>query len=197
MTAILINPRKSPKQARAKATVAAILQATARILDRDGLEKFNTNRVAEVAGVSIGTLYQYFPTKEAILTDIIRQKRAQLLSGLTAAIQEMQQETFEQTLSKLIHAAIEHQLEWPKLARTLEYAEAFLPLEKETADLNVAITNTVVKFLAQHEIDAPDQNATDLVAALRGMIDGAGLAGEIDKDSLFHRSMRLATGYLK
>lgn len=197
MTADLINPRKSPKQARAKATVAAILQGTARILERDGLDKFNTNRVAEVAGVSIGTLYQYFPSKEAILTEIIRQKRAQLLDGLTAAIQDMQQETLEETLSKLIRAAIAHQLEWPKLSRTLEYAEAFLPLEQETAELNAAITSTVAKFLAQHQIDTPDQSAVDLVSALRGMIDAAGLAGETDQGSLFRRSMKLATGYLK
>lgn len=56
-----------PKQARAKATCAAILEATARILETHGEARLNTNFIAETAGVSIGTLYQYFPNKTAIL----------------------------------------------------------------------------------------------------------------------------------
>ena len=56
-----------PKQGRAKATYAAILEATARILEAHGETRLNTNLIAETAGVSIGTLYQYFPNKTAIL----------------------------------------------------------------------------------------------------------------------------------
>jgi AcrR family transcriptional regulator len=56
-----------PKQARAKATCAAIFEATARILEADGETALNTNRIAAMAGVSVGTLYQYFPNKQAIL----------------------------------------------------------------------------------------------------------------------------------
>lgn len=58
--------RRQPAQARAQATVAAILEASARILRNEGRAGFNTNRIAEVAGVSIGTLYGYFPDKDAI-----------------------------------------------------------------------------------------------------------------------------------
>jgi AcrR family transcriptional regulator len=58
---------RMPKQARAKATCAAILEATARILEAHGEARLNTNLIAETAGVSIGTLYQYFPHKRAIL----------------------------------------------------------------------------------------------------------------------------------
>jgi AcrR family transcriptional regulator len=59
--------RRNPKQARARATCEAILEAASQILERDGAAGFNTNAVAERAGVSIGTLYQYFPDKTAIL----------------------------------------------------------------------------------------------------------------------------------
>jgi AcrR family transcriptional regulator len=59
--------RRSPKQARPRATCDAILEAASQILERDGADGFNTNAVAERAGVSIGTLYQYFPDKTAIL----------------------------------------------------------------------------------------------------------------------------------
>jgi AcrR family transcriptional regulator len=60
--------RKSPRQARARATVTAILDAAVRILDREGLDAATTTRIAEVAGVSVGSLYQYFSHRDAILT---------------------------------------------------------------------------------------------------------------------------------
>jgi AcrR family transcriptional regulator len=59
--------RKQPRQARSRATVTAILEAMTRILDREGPEAATTTRVAEVAGISIGTLYQYFSHRDAIL----------------------------------------------------------------------------------------------------------------------------------
>ncbi len=60
------NLRKSPRQERSKATVQAILQAAARVFVEAGLEGASTNRIAEVAGVSVGSLYQYFPNKESL-----------------------------------------------------------------------------------------------------------------------------------
>lgn len=61
-------PRKIPRQARSRATVDRILDAAARLFDRDGYVATTTNHVAEEAGVSIGSLYQYFPSKDALLT---------------------------------------------------------------------------------------------------------------------------------
>jgi hypothetical protein len=61
------NPRKSALQKRSRVTVDALLEATARILIREGFDKASTNRIAEVAGVSVGSLYQYFPNKEALI----------------------------------------------------------------------------------------------------------------------------------
>jgi AcrR family transcriptional regulator len=58
---ISTNPRKLPTQDRSKETVEAILQATAIVLKREGYDRASTRRVAEVAGVSVGSLYQYFP----------------------------------------------------------------------------------------------------------------------------------------
>lgn len=60
--------RRSPRQQRARQTVDAILAAATRVLKRRGIEGVTTNRIAEVAGVSIGSVYQYFPDKRAIFT---------------------------------------------------------------------------------------------------------------------------------
>jgi AcrR family transcriptional regulator len=59
--------RKPPKQSRSRVTVSTILDAAIRILDQDGVDAFTTTRVAEVAGVSVGTLYQYFKNRDSIL----------------------------------------------------------------------------------------------------------------------------------
>ena len=77
--------RRSPKQSRSRATCDAILEAASQILERDGPAGFNTASVAERAGVSIGTLYQYFPDKQAILVAAARRE----LSGAPLAGRQM------------------------------------------------------------------------------------------------------------
>jgi len=62
--------KKIPKQERSRVTVETIVEATTRIIEDEGLAALSTNRVAEVAGVSIGSLYQYFPNKEALIAEV-------------------------------------------------------------------------------------------------------------------------------
>src|SRR5271156_555156 len=66
-----LEVRKAPSQARSKETVNVILEASARILESEGLRGFNTNSVAAKAGVSVGSLYQYFPNKDALMMAMI------------------------------------------------------------------------------------------------------------------------------
>jgi AcrR family transcriptional regulator len=75
-----------PKQARGKATCAAIFEATARILETQGEARLNTNLIAETAGVSIGSLYQYFPNKQAILVTMARAEGVAWARNITAAM---------------------------------------------------------------------------------------------------------------
>jgi len=70
------SPRRQPRQARALATRAAIFEATAQILEAEGEAALNTNRIAERAGVSVGTLYQYFSDKRAILVAMAMRENA-------------------------------------------------------------------------------------------------------------------------
>lgn len=77
--------RKAPRQARSKAMVDAIVEAAARILATGGAAGFSTNQVAQAAGVGIGSLYQYFPDKHAIVEAIRRQHLDEVLVALRAA----------------------------------------------------------------------------------------------------------------
>lgn len=76
------NPRKTPEQDRSRATVEAIVEAAAHILVKYGYDAFTTNRVAERAGVSIGSLYQYFPNKDALLSELMRRHVVQIERGV-------------------------------------------------------------------------------------------------------------------
>ena len=66
-----LDPRKTPVQARSTATVDAILSATTQVLLSEGQERLTTTRVAYRAGVSVGTLYQYFPNKQTLLRAVL------------------------------------------------------------------------------------------------------------------------------
>jgi AcrR family transcriptional regulator len=191
-----IKPRKVPRQHRSAATVEAILEAAARILERGGLDALNTNSVAAMAGVSVGSLYQYFPGKEALLAELVRKWRALLVERIEAVRQDPP-DTLDALAQKLINAAVLHQLSRPALARTLDDAEVTLPLQAETVSLNLHLSTTIADLLRAHGLARPDEAARDLVALTKGMIDAAGALGEVDSASLSLRVHRAAMGYLQ
>lgn len=80
-----LKPRKKPTQERSTATVDAIVEAAIRILRRDGWAGLTTTRVAHVAGVSVGSLYQYFPNRAAIAVEIVRRRTRHFLTAVLAA----------------------------------------------------------------------------------------------------------------
>ena len=73
------RPRKAPKQARSRETVEAILEAAARVFVQHGYAKATTNRIAQAAGISVGSLYQYYPSKDSIAVELLRRYREMLL----------------------------------------------------------------------------------------------------------------------
>ena len=98
--------RKTPHQARAKETLNAIFEATARILERRGRKALNTNYIASRAGICIGTLYQYFPNKEAILISMARALIESDSAALRDAVSESQKEQSKEPYRLVIHALI-------------------------------------------------------------------------------------------
>src|SRR5580700_8543077 len=82
-----LEARKAPGQARSQETVAVILEASARILESEGVRGFNTNAIAAKAGVSIGSLYQYFPNKDAIVLALIGSYEEGLHDAVLEAVQ--------------------------------------------------------------------------------------------------------------
>lgn len=112
-------PKKQPRQARSKFTVSAIKEAATHILREAGLAEFNTNAVAERAGVSIGSLYQYFPTKEALIAEIKRGHFAHLRSLMKESYEQAKDGTLEQIVDSFIRASIAAHQSDPQLHRVL------------------------------------------------------------------------------
>ena len=191
-----IDLRKRPSQERSRHTVDAILEAAARILEAGGLQALTTNTVAERAGVSPGSLYQYFPDKHAILAELIRRERAKLFVCIDALTARKGRRPLEADVRALVRIAVAHQLGRPALARALEYAEAWLPMAGETALLADKIADRAASLLARHRVPKSRQAARDAAALAKGMIDAAGLAGEADADALSRRVFWAVTGYL-
>jgi len=81
------KPRKLASQGRSRATVDALIEATARILVKEGFDKASTNHIAEKAGVSIGSLYQYYPCKEALVAAVIDRHNQEIMQLVAVAIE--------------------------------------------------------------------------------------------------------------
>jgi AcrR family transcriptional regulator len=115
----LTNPRKQASQERSRATVDALIEATARILVREGFDKASTNRIAQKAGVSIGSLYQYFPSKESLVAAVIDRHQQELMTVVHTALAEVAALPFEQAIRRLVAAAVDAHRVDPRLHRVL------------------------------------------------------------------------------
>lgn len=191
-----LNPRKTPRQERSAATCAAILEAAARILETSGSQGLTTNHVAVLAGVSVGTLYQYFPAKEAILAELVRQMRQEMLADFISAAREAGGKGLSHAVDAMVAASLRHHLRRPALAQALEHEELELKLDKETVQLKADMRDLIVGVLRDHGIDQPERTAFDLMSLSRGIVDAAVRAGERDFDDLQARLRRAVSGYL-
>ncbi len=101
------EPRKAPKQGRAMHTVDSILQATQKILSNEGYERASTNYIAEVAGVSIGSLYQYFPSKEAIVSSLVEKTVVEAAERLREELLSCMGLPLEESTPRMVRAILE------------------------------------------------------------------------------------------
>jgi len=109
------SPRKMASQERSRSTVDALLEATARVLVKEGYDRASTNRIAEVAGVSIGSLYQYFPSKEALVAAVIDRHTQQVSQVTRNAVVKVAARPVEVAAREFVSVAIDAHRVNPKL----------------------------------------------------------------------------------
>ena len=165
-------------------------------METRGLAGFNTNAVAEVAGVSIGSLYQYFPGKHALLSALIEREMQPLLD---ASEQLSNVTDFRSALEQSVRASVRNQMRRPDLARLIDLVEK--------QDLfHEQITSTTARFQAFTEkmLELPDAPkvpkrsvaAADMIAIVRALTDAAGERAERASDQLVRRIENTVLGYL-
>ncbi len=113
------TPRKRPRQDRSRATVDTILEATARVLVRHGFDGLSTNAVAEAAGVSIGSLYQYFPNKEALVAKLVERHIEETNAAVLTELARVAQLPMFEAIRAVIELAIRAHAIEPELHRVL------------------------------------------------------------------------------
>jgi AcrR family transcriptional regulator len=145
---IQLNPRKVASQERSRSTVDALLEATARILIKEGYDRTSTNRIAEVAGVSIGSLYQYFPSKEALVA---------------AVIDRHTQEISEVTRNALVKAAV-----YPIEVAAREFVSVAIDAHRVNPKLHGVLSEQIPRVGRLENIEA---NVREGYALVRGYLD--------------------------
>ena len=173
------TPRKKPAQARSQETVDALLEATARVLVKTGYDRASTNRIAEEAGVSVGSLYQYYPNKEALVAALIERHSEQVRGAVLRQMAGVACAPLPEAVRAVVAAVFEaHQLD-PRLHRALHEQVPRVGRLARLLDDMCEVERALLVFLEQRRQDlAPDDLAAAahvIVVVTEAAIHGAAL----------------------
>jgi AcrR family transcriptional regulator len=199
-----VKPRKLPRQSRAKATVDAIVEATTQVLLVEGYDRFTTARAAEKAGVSIGSLYQYFPNKAALASAVIDRCCENFLIAFERALAAGPRRV---TLAECIRAIVDvtlisHRLT-PDLHRIVLELAPRLGVAERTETFSRAAAQAIEVMLRKHADEiAPDIDISAAAAILETLLEALAHRAasahpvHLESDLLARETTRLITSYL-
>lgn len=167
-----ISSRKQPQQARSTELVSAILEAAVQVLAQEGAQRFTTARVAERAGVSVGSLYQYFPNKAAILFRLQSDEWRQTTDLLGAILGNTAHPPFER-LRALVHAFVRSECEEAAVRVALNDAAPLYrdaPEAQEARAAGERIVETFIREVLPEASDATRSLAGDLITTTMSMV---------------------------
>jgi AcrR family transcriptional regulator len=173
------TPRKRPRQARSRATVDTVLEATARVLVKRGFDGLTTNLVAEAAGVSIGSLYQYFPNKEALVGALIEKHVEGLTSLCLSELTRVAALPVAEAIRSVIELMIRAHAVSPELHRVLSEQVPRVGRMAKLRELDALAHRMVAGLLATRKaelaIGDPDIAAFVLVSTIEAITHRAAL----------------------
>jgi AcrR family transcriptional regulator len=166
-----LKPRKTPRQAHSVATVDAIFEATIQVLLAEGRRGLTTSRVAERAGVSVGTMYQYFPHKQSLLYAVLQQHLAAMAQAVEGACQIHRGQPTASMVEGLVKAYIDAKTADVEVSRALFSVAVELDTAELLGGISKRINDATMGLLASatdaHFADLPAVTST-LLAALAG-----------------------------
>jgi AcrR family transcriptional regulator len=198
-----VKPRKSPRQARAKATVDAIVKATTQVLLEEGYDRFTTARAAERAGVSIGSLYQYFPNKAALASAVIDRCCENFLIAFESALAGRCPATLADCIRAIIDLAFVSHPMTPELHRVLLDLAPRIGVADKTEMVSRTTAKAIESMLRKHSDEiAPGIDlataATMVETMLEALTHRAILAHPVhaQDDTLAKEATNMSTRYL-
>ncbi len=186
-----VAPRKHARQERSRSTIDVLLEATARVVSKAGLDRATTNRIAEVAGVSVGSLYQYFPGKEALLAALIEREAQHDLAAMREVMAGCAHLPLPQAVAQSVAALVKRHARDPALYRwMLTYVPALgqHPKVRAVAAEGRALLRDVLGARR-------DELAPGVEPAMAAMILGSAVEASIHT-ALFERPESLGDGTL-
>lgn len=160
-----VSSRKQPKQARSNDLVSAVLDAAVQVLTAEGAQRFTTARVAERAGVSVGSLYQYFPNKASILFRL-QSDEWRRTSDLLRTILADQSKPPMERVRTLVHAFIRSECEEAQIRSALHDAAPLYRDAPEAIEIRAAsddIVETFMREILPHVTEEARQRSGDLI----------------------------------
>jgi AcrR family transcriptional regulator len=148
-----LEPRKTPIQARSTVTVEAISEATIQVLLDHGGERLTTTRVAERAGVSVGTLYQYYPNKQSLLFAVLEHHMNAVAARVEAACESACHKPLAEMIKETVEASVD-----AKMAR----ADISVALYRVSADVGGPALIKRISQRSRKAVEAMLQTATDI-----------------------------------
>lgn len=196
-----ISPRKSPQQERSRATVDAIVEAAARILARGDDAAFTTNHVAERAGVSVGSFYQYFPNKEALLAHLLGQHAQDVAQSVRQAAIESAGGSLQDAVEAAVCGMVAAHVRDRHLPQVIARTESLGSRSKDQAlaARNVAwLSAGLERYRDELAVQDTDRAAHLIIAALEAAIHQALRDNPADLESgrLAPELTRLVVRYL-
>jgi AcrR family transcriptional regulator len=198
---VLLDPRKSPVQARSIASVDAILEATIQVLLSVGKERLTTTKVASRAGVSVGTLYQYFPNKSALLQAALKRHMNEVTDAIALVCKQQRGEPLQTMATALITAFLKAKMRDAKTSVALYSVSSDVDGARIVQEMGTKSNKMIVAMLKTSR----DPLSTDpqLVASiLQGAMAGVSRrllesgAPEKHFGALHHELISMACAYL-
>lgn len=200
MATPLLSPRKIPIQSRARATWDALLEAAAQLLEAGGLEAFNTNAVAARAGASVGTLYQYFPNKDALMAALIAREQQARAASLAHFANGLPQDDVRALVQAVVAAAVAGETARPRLSACLDHEEQRLMaagiVEDAGRHLDAALARMLAPMLPRLDDDALLTAMRTMRVTARAIIDDALNRAVPDPERARTECVRMLVGYL-
>jgi AcrR family transcriptional regulator len=195
------KPRKQPVQARSEATVSALFEASIQVLLGVGYRKFTTTRIAERAGVSVGSLYQYFPNRQALITAVIERYLAGLRATIEHHCRELRGCTLDRQVTGLVEAVIAAKWEHIEVSRALHEPLADIggaELVRDSAAKTAAAVAEVLRCCADASFRDADRLALLIVISCSALLQAAitDQTGTLDREALRAHMCAMVLGYL-